>query len=263
MTTILQAARAVVPHLTSALRKGECGRVAVIGGSSEYTGAPYFAAMSALRTGADLAHVFCTPAASPVIKSYHPDLIVHPLLPSESTVVPNAVKSIVDWLPRIHVLIIGPGRILIIGAIGHLTPEGLGRDAVTLECVVGIVEAAKEMNLPMVFDADSLFLLSKSPNLLANYTNVILTPNVVEVRSPVLLIIFSLYQLLQFGRLEEAARTHTNLLCGPTILQKGASDIIADTKHSVPCDEEGSMRRCGGQVNSACISCLHQAHALS
>lgn len=60
--------------------KGQAGRVGVVGGSAEYTGAPYFAAFSALRTGCDLAHVFCLPQAAPVIKAYSPDLIVHPLL---------------------------------------------------------------------------------------------------------------------------------------------------------------------------------------
>ena len=52
--------RRVVPPLTFALHKGQGGRIAVVGGSLEYTGAPYFAAMAALRTGADIAHVFCT-----------------------------------------------------------------------------------------------------------------------------------------------------------------------------------------------------------
>ena len=30
--------------------------------------------------GADLSHVFCTQEAAPVIKSYSPELIVHPIL---------------------------------------------------------------------------------------------------------------------------------------------------------------------------------------
>lgn len=45
-----------------------------------YTGAPFFAAYTALRLGADLSHVFCTEAAGVPIKSYSPDLIVHPML---------------------------------------------------------------------------------------------------------------------------------------------------------------------------------------
>ena len=79
------------------------GKIAVIGGCREYTGAPYFAATSALKVvsiflmfhlmnhtntnishdvvqGADLSHVFCTKDAATVIKSYSPELIVHPIL---------------------------------------------------------------------------------------------------------------------------------------------------------------------------------------
>lgn len=35
-------------------RKGQMGRVAVIGGSEDYTGAPYFSAMASARLGADM-----------------------------------------------------------------------------------------------------------------------------------------------------------------------------------------------------------------
>jgi ATP-dependent NAD(P)H-hydrate dehydratase len=33
---------------------GQLGRVAVIGGSEDYTGAPYFSAMASARLGADM-----------------------------------------------------------------------------------------------------------------------------------------------------------------------------------------------------------------
>jgi ATP-dependent NAD(P)H-hydrate dehydratase len=57
--------------------KGNCGKVAVVGGSAEYTGAPYYAAVAALRTGSDLAHVFCPLEALIPIKCYSPEIIVH------------------------------------------------------------------------------------------------------------------------------------------------------------------------------------------
>jgi NAD(P)H-hydrate repair Nnr-like enzyme with NAD(P)H-hydrate dehydratase domain len=34
-----------------------------------------------LQMGVDLAYVFCTPSAAPVIKGYSPELIVMPMLP--------------------------------------------------------------------------------------------------------------------------------------------------------------------------------------
>jgi ATP-dependent NAD(P)H-hydrate dehydratase len=35
--------------------------------------------MSALKTGADLAHIFCAKSAAIAIKAYSPEIIVHPV----------------------------------------------------------------------------------------------------------------------------------------------------------------------------------------
>ena len=67
-----------------------------------YTGAPYFSAISALKSGADLVHVFCEREAATVIKSYSPELIVHPVLDTE-----YVLEEIDSWLPRIHCVVIG------------------------------------------------------------------------------------------------------------------------------------------------------------
>ena len=52
----------------------------MFGGCAQYTGAPYFAAISALKTGADMVHVFCEAGAGTVIKGYSPELMVHPVM---------------------------------------------------------------------------------------------------------------------------------------------------------------------------------------
>ena len=59
--------------------KGSSGRVGVLGGSAQYTGAPYYAAMATLKAGADLAYVFCAQEAALPIKSYSPELMVAPV----------------------------------------------------------------------------------------------------------------------------------------------------------------------------------------
>ena len=70
----------LVPLLLDTTQKGYNGKVAVIGGCTEYTGAPYFSAISALYGGADIAHIFCTKNASIPIKSYSPEVIVHSII---------------------------------------------------------------------------------------------------------------------------------------------------------------------------------------
>ncbi len=82
--------------------KGNNGKVGVLGGSIEYTGAPYYAANAALRTGSDLSHIFC-PEESAIfpIKSYSPELIVHPASIPQDTI---------KWFNgAINSLVIGPG----------------------------------------------------------------------------------------------------------------------------------------------------------
>ena len=57
-TDAARVARTLVPPLSHAAHKGQMGRIAVLGGSLEYTGAPYYAAAATLKVGADLAWVF-------------------------------------------------------------------------------------------------------------------------------------------------------------------------------------------------------------
>ena len=100
--SIHQRVRQIVPSLTADLYKGKCGRICIFGGCIMYTGAPYFAAISALRAGADLVHVMCEREAGQVIKSYSPELIVHPILDTE-----YALEEIDQWMPRFHAIVLG------------------------------------------------------------------------------------------------------------------------------------------------------------
>ena len=47
---VLRMVKSVIPELRRGKHKGQDGRLATIGGCKEYTGAPFFAAMSALKT---------------------------------------------------------------------------------------------------------------------------------------------------------------------------------------------------------------------
>uniref|UniRef100_A0A8D0VC51 ATP-dependent (S)-NAD(P)H-hydrate dehydratase n=1 Tax=Sus scrofa TaxID=9823 RepID=A0A8D0VC51_PIG len=205
MENTLQLVRNIIPPLTTKKHKGQDGRIGVVGGCREYTGAPYFAAISALKVGADLSHVFCTQEAAPVIKAYSPELIVHPVLDS-----PDAARAVGEWLPRLHALVVGPG---------------LGRDHVLLENVKGILEASKARGVPVVIDADGLWLIAQEPALVQGYQKAVLTPNHVE-----------------FSRLSEAVLGDpldgrdrrgavlrlSQALGNVTVVQKGEQDVISD-----------------------------------
>jgi ATP-dependent NAD(P)H-hydrate dehydratase len=134
--------------------------------------------MASLKTGGDLCHIFCAEEAAIPIKSYSPELIVHPYLPTERSLgldkrdekwqheVGAAVDKIAEVLPRLDTLVIGPG---------------LGRDAVMQEITRRLIGEAKTLNLPLVLDGDALYLVSLEPQLIQGYQNTILTPNAVSI----------------------------------------------------------------------------------
>uniref|UniRef100_A0A8C9KP30 ATP-dependent (S)-NAD(P)H-hydrate dehydratase n=1 Tax=Panthera tigris altaica TaxID=74533 RepID=A0A8C9KP30_PANTA len=220
MENTLQLVRNIIPPLTTKKHKGQDGRIGIVGGCQEYTGAPYFAAISALKVGADLSHVFCTREAAPVIKSYSPELIVHPVLDS-----PSAVRDVETWLPRLHALVVGPG---------------LGRDNVLLENVKGILEASKARDVPIIIDADGLWLIAQHPALIHGYRKAVLTPNHGEFTR--------LSDAVVSSDHREAVRRLSQALGNVTVVRKGERDVLSDVGEEVlSCAPEGSSSRCGGQ----------------
>lgn len=113
ITNILKS---FVPQLHSQLYKGQMGRIGVIGGSIDYTGAPYYAGQSSLYFGGDLATIFTAKEALIPIKSYSPELMVTPLYSTEEIdhLEDNLIQSTISeklnlYLPRLHSIVIGPG----------------------------------------------------------------------------------------------------------------------------------------------------------
>ena len=45
----MAAIRRLIPPLTYSARKGQMGRIGILGGSADYTGAPYYASLSSLK----------------------------------------------------------------------------------------------------------------------------------------------------------------------------------------------------------------------
>ncbi|KAJ7980105.1 ATP-dependent (S)-NAD(P)H-hydrate dehydratase [Quillaja saponaria] len=229
--------RTITPCLDLSRHKGQAGKIAVIGGCREYTGAPYFSAISALKIGADLSHVFCTKDAAPVIKSYSPELIVHPVLEESYSVRDEDKRSIsskvlaeVDkWMERFDCLVIGPG---------------LGRDPFLLDCVSEIIRHARQTNIPIVIDGDGLFLVTNTLDLVSGYALAVLTPNVNEYKRLV-------QKVLSCEADDRVAHEQLQSLAkqigSVTILRKGKSDLVSDGETVTSVSIYGSPRRCGGQ----------------
>ncbi|KAI1928713.1 hypothetical protein LOZ58_002605 [Ophidiomyces ophidiicola] len=263
------------------LEKFHKGRVAVIGGSIDstfkryhtprfspeaprvayapnthfklkicYTGAPYFSAMASAKLGCDMSHVICEPSAATVIKSYSPNLMVHPILQSTNSV-PNTLtkrdpryhaEPIISFLSRVHVLVIGPG---------------LGRDPLTQKITMEVIKEARAKGIPMVLDADALVIVQTYPALVRGNEQCILTPNVVEFKrlARALGVDVSMLDTRSEDREEknrrknksEACEKLSNALGGVIIIQKGVHDIISNGVLSLISDSQGGKKRCGGQ----------------
>ncbi|KAL2857664.1 Ribokinase-like protein [Aspergillus pseudodeflectus] len=245
---LLKKARKIVPPMLEKFHKGQQGRIAVIGGSLDYTGAPYFSAMASARLGCDLSHVICESSAATVIKAYSPNLMVHPILPSSNSVKdPNSINApelaspIISMLSRLHALVIGPG---------------LGRDGVTLKVVLEVMKEARSRSIPFVLDADGLLLATENPDLVKGYKECILTPNVNEfsrlakalgIDVPSLAQITSSVGDDKTSQEAEACEKLSNALGGVTIIQKGPHDVISNGVTSIVSDIQGGMKRSGGQ----------------
>jgi len=223
---LIQKVKNVVPKLNTQMHKGECGRVAVFGGCILYTGAPYFAAISSLKVGADLVHVFCEKEAGTVIKSYSPELIVHPVLDTE-----YGMEEIDSWLPRLHCIVLGPG---------------LGRNQSMLGRISLILDKVKSFNVPIVIDADGLWHLTTNPGILKGYKKAVITPNAMEFSRLVKSILGRDVQPSVQPDPKLVAELST-ALGNITVVHKGTQDIISNGIYTEICDTPGCPRRCGGQ----------------
>ncbi|KAI8927677.1 Ribokinase-like protein [Entophlyctis helioformis] len=238
---LVKKLRAFIPPLTTgaaSLSKGQSGRIGVVGGSFEYTGAPFYASMAALRTGADLCHVFCALDAATVIKSYSPELVVHPYMRTETDFMgvnpgridaelDRIVENIIPTMQRLDVLVVGPG---------------LSRDNIMVRTAAKIIQSAVAMNLNLVIDADGIYVIQQGLGMIQGYQNVVLTPNAKEFQ-----------RLCQAANVppdndrEAATKRLSKALGNITILHKGESDIVTNGRNVLACSTSGSPRRCGGQ----------------
>eukprot|EP00201_Polytomella_parva_P007400 CAMPEP_0175077046 /NCGR_PEP_ID=MMETSP0052_2-20121109/23133_1 /TAXON_ID=51329 ORGANISM="Polytomella parva, Strain SAG 63-3" /NCGR_SAMPLE_ID=MMETSP0052_2 /ASSEMBLY_ACC=CAM_ASM_000194 /LENGTH=401 /DNA_ID=CAMNT_0016346389 /DNA_START=145 /DNA_END=1350 /DNA_ORIENTATION=- len=189
----LTAFRSFITPLSSKSHKGQGGKVAVIGGCLEYTGAPYFASMSSLRAGADLSYVICTPSAATPLKSLSPELMVLPYLPERTSIfnggwtssdvpfiskeeVRSRSENIVKWIRRANVVVIGPG----LGDDPHV-------NAVVREVIKTLYPAGApedHCTPALVIDGSALRqIAAEDPRMLIGIRKCVLTPNLPELKA--------------------------------------------------------------------------------
>lgn len=150
----------LLPKRDENAHKGDFGRVLLLCGSRGYTGAAYFAAMGALRTGAGLVYLGVPESiyAIEAVKLNEP--VVFPLPEQGGRLSEAAVPEILEKLPRMDAVLIGPGL-------------GLGQGSFAVLKAV-LTHAA----CPVVVDADGITLLVPHMDILrGREAPTILTPH--------------------------------------------------------------------------------------
>ncbi len=128
---------AFLPSRDFATHKGSFGSLAVVGGDTGMCGAPILASRAALYTGAGKVHVALLGEGAPPYDPPHPELMLHAI----------------DALPldTMDALAIGCG-------MGHS------------ERAIQVMHDVLALDVPKLFDADALNLISKDPSLAAEVT---------------------------------------------------------------------------------------------
>lgn len=157
-------AKSVLPERPMQANKGSFGRVLVVAGSINYTGAAYLACSGALRVGAGLVTLATATSLQPVLAAKLTEVTYFPLPESHPTGISlRAARLIHQELDHYNVLLIGCG---------------LGQNQSVIRFVRSTLFKSKSALPSLVLDADALNTLAKTPNWWQQLTDdAILTPH--------------------------------------------------------------------------------------
>ena len=194
----------LVPPRKKDAHKGDAGRVLVIGGGP-YAGAPAFAGMAAMRSGADLTFVATPEPAALPVSIYSPNMIVRPL--HGEVVAEEHVDALLAWAKEADAVAIGPG---------------LGTAKETIAAVKRFVQRC---DTPMVVDADAIGACGQRPQVLRKKKAVV-TPHAAEFRRLT-------GKTVPEDPAERAiAVADAAASLGVTIVLKGPVDVISDGEYT-------------------------------
>ena len=202
-TKILQSSvvKKFIPERKASSRKGDNGKVLVVGGSYIYHGAPILSSLAALRTGADLVYTAVPKINAQATRAISPNLIVIPLADSKLT--RGAVNKLLGQIPS---------------DLDSAT-IGMGLAIQDVEALKILVHSLLDRDVRLSLDASAL--VSSVLPLLVNQ-NVVVTPHTGEFKK-LFGEIPSISMKERIATVEKFAKKHSL-----PILLKGFTDIISD-----------------------------------
>ena len=153
-----------IPKFPLGVHKGNKGKVLIIGGSIQYTGAPILSARASLRTSAGMVYLALPESISNIHRAENPEIIFIPLKDKEGYISFENVSYVLEIVEKLRINVVGLG-------------PGIGLFEDTQKFVQELV---LKLDKPLVIDADGLSAI-KPVLSLVNKGNIILTPHMGEM----------------------------------------------------------------------------------
>ena len=188
--------------------KGQFGRLFVIGGSKNYSGAPAYSSLTGIHFGVDLVITHTPEIIGDVLRSYSPNMIVR-TSPGDwlNLDAERDILKVMDWA---NTIIIGPG---------------MGTEKESEDLMVKILSQWKKSTKNLVIDADGLKLVKNHLDLIKG-KNVILTPHQGEFKILTGIDLPDSFAIQERGKIiHEIAKK-----LAVTLLVKGPYDFISNGK---------------------------------
>jgi NAD(P)H-hydrate epimerase len=200
-------ARDLLPPRRKDSNKGSNGKVLIIAGSKNISGACILAASAALRSGAGMVRVFTASENAEVVKALLPEALIDVYEDFEPVM--NRLENAMNWCTQ---AVIGPG---------------IGTDGKGKELLASVLEYCKKS---LVMDADALNIIAEDREMMKlaeNYSaggkKLILTPHMGEFARLTGKSVRECKENVMALSKEFADRVHATVIC------KDARSIVADS----------------------------------
>ena len=144
--------------------KGSFGKCLFISGAKKYLGAPYFSAMSFIKSGGGLSYLAAPEGISSFVGKKGKELVLIPQKETKSgSISKNNLKELIEFTENVDFVVIGPGLSL------DKETQGLTRSLI------------KKIKKPLLLDGDGLTALKGNPDILKKRKGLtVLTPHPAE-----------------------------------------------------------------------------------
>jgi len=227
-----------LPKRPAEAYKGSMGDVLFIAGAANYYGAPYFAAMSFLKSGGGYARLAAPRSVVPVIAKWGREIVY---LPQEETAEGSIAfgnkKRLLAAAAKVDMVVIGPGL-------------SLQEETVRL-----VKELTAAIKVPLLIDGDGLTAIADNPEILrTRKVPTILTPHLGEMAR------LTCKSVAEISDNKIAILRKTAQSLKATIVLKGAHSLIGTPSGKVYINLTGNagMATAGsGDVLAGCIAAMY------